>query len=85
MCVADAYTRYPPRVFRDALTPIEAFLELERCSDAQSDRRAVAAVERVLAVHRSVSLTYLGASLYDPKVVTTAEAQADQGYSKEGA
>jgi response regulator RpfG family c-di-GMP phosphodiesterase len=51
VCVADAYdTMTRPRVFRDAITPIEAFLELDRCSDAQFDRRAVAALKRVLAV-----------------------------------
>lgn len=50
--VADAYdTMTRPRVFRDAITPIEAFLELERCSDTQFDRRAVGALKYVLAVH----------------------------------
>jgi putative nucleotidyltransferase with HDIG domain len=50
--VADAYdTMTRPRVFRDAITPTEAFLELERCSDTQFDRRVVEALKRVLAVH----------------------------------
>ena len=50
--VADAYdTMTRPRVFRDAITSIEAFLELDRCSDSQFDRRVVVALKRVLAVH----------------------------------
>ena len=50
--VADAYdTMTRPRVFRDAITPIEAVLELERCSDTQFDRGAVGALKHVLAVH----------------------------------
>ena len=50
--VADAYdTMTRPRVFRDAITPGEAVLELERCSDTQFDRRVVDALKRVLAVH----------------------------------
>jgi putative nucleotidyltransferase with HDIG domain len=50
--VADAYdTMTRPRVFRDAITPTEAFLALERCSDTQFDRRVVEALKRVLAVH----------------------------------
>ncbi len=52
VCVSDAYdTMTRPRVFRDAITPIEAFLELDRCSDTQFDRRVVAALKRVLSVH----------------------------------
>lgn len=52
VCVADAYdTMTRPRVFRDAIAPTEAFLELDRCSDTQFDRRVVAALKRVLAVH----------------------------------
>jgi putative nucleotidyltransferase with HDIG domain len=52
VCVADAYdTMTRPRVFRDAITPIEALLELDRCADSQFDGRAVAALKRVLAVH----------------------------------
>jgi putative nucleotidyltransferase with HDIG domain len=50
--VADAYdTMTRPRVFRDAISPVEAVLELERCSDTQFDRRVVDALTRVLAVH----------------------------------
>ena len=50
VAVADAYDAMTrPRVFRDAITPTEAFLELERCSDTQFDRRVVAALREVLA------------------------------------
>lgn len=50
--VADAYdTMTRPRVFRDAITPGEALLELERCSDTQFDRRIVETIKRVLSVH----------------------------------
>jgi cyclic di-GMP phosphodiesterase len=50
--VADAYdTMTRPRVFRDAISPAEALLELERCSGTQFDRRVVDALIRVLAVH----------------------------------
>ena len=50
--VADAYdTMTRPRVFRDAMSPGEALLELDRCSDTQFDRRVVEALTRVLAVH----------------------------------
>ena len=50
--VADAYdTMTRPRVFRDAITPGEALLELERCSDTQFDRRIVETLKRVLSVH----------------------------------
>ena len=49
--VADAYdTMTRPRVFRDAISPTEALLELERCSGTQFDRRVVDALRRVLAV-----------------------------------
>ena len=49
--VADAYDAMTrPRVFRDAITPTEAFLELDRCSDTQFDRRVVQALREVLAV-----------------------------------
>jgi putative nucleotidyltransferase with HDIG domain len=49
--VADAYdTMTRQRVFRDALSPCEAILELERCSGTQFDQRAVGALMRVLAV-----------------------------------
>jgi putative nucleotidyltransferase with HDIG domain len=50
--VADAYdTMTRPRVFRDAITPGDALLELERCSGTQFDRRIVDALKRVLSVH----------------------------------
>lgn len=50
--VADAYdTMTRPRVFRDAISPADALLELERCSGTQFDRRVVDALTRVLAVH----------------------------------
>jgi putative two-component system response regulator len=49
--VADAYDAMTrPRVFRDAITPTEAFLELERCSDTQFDRRVVKALKEVLTI-----------------------------------
>jgi response regulator RpfG family c-di-GMP phosphodiesterase len=52
VAVADAYDAMTrPRVFRDAITPSEAFLELERCSGSQFDPRVVAALREVLAVH----------------------------------
>ena len=52
VAVADAYdTMTRPRVFRDAITPSEAFLELERCSGTQFDPQVVAALRDVLAVH----------------------------------
>jgi response regulator RpfG family c-di-GMP phosphodiesterase len=47
--VADAYDAMTrPRVFRDAITPSEAFLELDRCSDTQFDRRVVTMLRAVL-------------------------------------
>lgn len=42
----DAMTR--PRVFRDAITPREALLELERCAGSQFDPQVVAAFKRVV-------------------------------------
>jgi putative nucleotidyltransferase with HDIG domain len=52
LTVADAYdTMTRPRVFRDAMSPAQALLELERCSGTQFDRRVVDALTRVLAVH----------------------------------
>jgi response regulator RpfG family c-di-GMP phosphodiesterase len=46
--VADAYdTMTRPRVFRDAISPAEAVLELERCSGTQFDPAVVAAFRRV--------------------------------------
>ncbi len=48
--VADAYdTMTRPRVFRDAIGPLEAMLELERCSVSQFDPAVVDAFRRVIA------------------------------------
>jgi response regulator RpfG family c-di-GMP phosphodiesterase len=50
VCVADAYdTMTRPRVFRDAIGPAEALLELERCSGSQFDPLVVDAFRRVIA------------------------------------
>jgi putative nucleotidyltransferase with HDIG domain len=50
VCVADAYdTMTRPRVFRDAIGPAEAMLELERCSGSQFDAVVVQAFRRVIA------------------------------------
>ena len=50
VCVADAYdTMTRPRVFRDAIGPAEAMLELERCSGSQFDPAVVDAFRRVIA------------------------------------
>ncbi|HEU4939950.1 MAG TPA: HD domain-containing phosphohydrolase [Vicinamibacterales bacterium] len=49
--VADAYdTMTRPRVFRDAMTPPEALLELERCSGTQFDPLVVEAFGRVIRI-----------------------------------
>ena len=49
VCVADAYdTMTRPRVFRDAMSPAEALLELERCSGTQFDPAVVEAFRRVV-------------------------------------
>jgi response regulator RpfG family c-di-GMP phosphodiesterase len=49
VCVADAYdTMTRPRVFRDAIGPREALLEVERCSGSQFDPAVVDAFRRVL-------------------------------------
>jgi response regulator RpfG family c-di-GMP phosphodiesterase len=49
VCVADAYdTMTRPRVFRDALSPAEALLELQRCSGTQFDPLVVDAFRRVI-------------------------------------
>jgi len=49
VCVADAYdTMTRPRVFRDAITPAEALLELERCSGSQFDPLVVEAFGKVM-------------------------------------
>jgi len=48
--VADAYdTMTRPRVFRDAIGPLDAMLELERCSGSQFDPAVVEAFRRVIA------------------------------------
>jgi response regulator RpfG family c-di-GMP phosphodiesterase len=44
----DAMTR--PRVFRDAITPAEALLELERCAGTQFDPSVVATFRRVVQI-----------------------------------
>ena len=44
----DAMTR--PRVFRDAITPAEALLELERCAGTQFDATVVATFKRVVQI-----------------------------------
>ena len=50
--VADAYdTMTRARVFRDAMSPSEAILELDRCTGTQFDRRVVEALTRVLGVN----------------------------------
>ncbi len=49
VCVADAYdTMTRPRVFRDAIGPADALLELQRCSGTQFDPLVVDAFRRVL-------------------------------------
>jgi putative nucleotidyltransferase with HDIG domain len=49
IAVADAYdTMTRPRVFRDAITPTDAFLELDRCSGTQFDGHVVTALKAVL-------------------------------------
>ena len=49
LAVADAFDAMTrPRVFRDAVTPAEAVLELERCAGTQFDILVVAAFKRVV-------------------------------------
>ena len=49
VCIADAYdTMTRPRVFRDAMSPAEALLELQRCSGTQFDPLVVEAFRRVI-------------------------------------
>jgi HD-GYP domain-containing protein (c-di-GMP phosphodiesterase class II) len=49
VCVADAYdTMTRPRVFRDAISPTDAMLELDRCSGSQFDPMVVEAFGRVV-------------------------------------
>jgi response regulator RpfG family c-di-GMP phosphodiesterase len=50
VCVADAYdTMTRPRVFRDAISPAEALMELDRCSGSQFDPIVVDAFRKVMA------------------------------------
>jgi cyclic di-GMP phosphodiesterase len=49
VCLADAYdTMTRPRVFRDAIGPREALIEVERCGGSQFDPLVVHAFRRVL-------------------------------------
>jgi putative nucleotidyltransferase with HDIG domain len=49
VCVADAYdTMTRPRVFRDAVTPEEALVEIERCSGTQFDPRVVQTLKSLI-------------------------------------
>jgi putative nucleotidyltransferase with HDIG domain len=49
---ADAYdTMIRPRVFRDAITPADALLELERCTGTQFDAHVVRILKALVAVH----------------------------------
>lgn len=49
IAVADAFdTMTRPRVFRDALTPAQAHLELQRCAGTQFDAAVVATFRRVV-------------------------------------
>ena len=49
IAVADAFdTMTRPRVFRDAITPREAMLELERCAGTQFDPTVVALFKRIV-------------------------------------
>ena len=49
IAVADAFdTMTRPRVFRDAMTPDEALLELQRCAGTQFDAAVVATFRRVV-------------------------------------
>jgi putative two-component system response regulator len=48
LAVADTYDAMTrPRVFRDAITPLDALLELERCAGTQFDPLVVATFKRV--------------------------------------
>ncbi len=52
IAVADAYdTMTRPRVFRDAISSHEAFLELSRCAGTQFDAPVVGVFRRVVSVH----------------------------------
>ena len=51
VCVADAYDAMTrPRVFRDAINPNDAMLELQRCSGTQFDPLVVEAFRRVIEI-----------------------------------
>lgn len=53
VCLADAYdTMTRARVFRDAIPPGEAMLELARCSGSQFDPAVVEAFRRVIAAQQ---------------------------------
>jgi response regulator RpfG family c-di-GMP phosphodiesterase len=52
VAAADAFdTMTRPRVFRDALSPRDAALELDRCAGTQFDPLVVSALKRLVAVH----------------------------------
>lgn len=52
IAAADAYdTMMRPRVFRDALNPADALLELDRCSGTQFDPQVVQVLKTLVAVH----------------------------------
>jgi response regulator RpfG family c-di-GMP phosphodiesterase len=51
IAVADAYDAMTrPRVFRDAISPVEALLELERCAGTQFDLGVVDVFKRVVQI-----------------------------------
>jgi cyclic di-GMP phosphodiesterase len=51
IAVADAYdTMTRPRVFRDAITPRDAMLELERCAGTQFDRGVVSIFTKTVSI-----------------------------------
>jgi putative nucleotidyltransferase with HDIG domain len=52
VAATDAYdTMIGPRIFRSAMTPSDAFLELDRCSGTQFDPQVVRVLKQILAVH----------------------------------
>jgi cyclic di-GMP phosphodiesterase len=51
VCVADAYdTMTRPRTYRNAISPLDALRELERCAGTQFDRRVVDTFRRVVGI-----------------------------------